>query len=82
MPPTTPAISVVADIREHAEVPLSGTPALADDGRCPRKRNARAFLTRRRVRRAERTSGYYDPLFSRPDLVENDYYRFRNRPSD
>lgn len=23
---------------------------------------------------------YYDPLFERPDLVENDYYRFRNQP--
>jgi hypothetical protein len=25
-----------------------------------------------------RTSIYYDPLFERPDMVENDYYRFRN----
>jgi hypothetical protein len=24
---------------------------------------------------------YHDPLFGRPDLVENDYHRFRNYPS-
>ena len=23
---------------------------------------------------------YYDPLFEQPDLVEDDYYRFRNQP--
>jgi hypothetical protein len=78
MPPTTPAIKIGADTREHAEVPFSSTPALVQQGRGRRKRNARAFLTRRRARRLVRTSSYYDPLFGRPDLVENDYYRFRN----
>jgi len=29
----------------------------------------------------ENTHSYHDPLFDRPDLVENDYYRFRNYPS-
>jgi hypothetical protein len=24
--------------------------------------------------------GYHDPLFERPDLVEDDYYRFRHQP--
>jgi hypothetical protein len=32
----------------------------------------------RRVRRA-RPAGYHDPLFERPDLVEDDYYRLRNQ---
>ena len=33
------------------------------------------------LRRALRTGGsYYDPLFEQPDLVEDDYYRFRNQP--
>jgi hypothetical protein len=33
------------------------------------------------LRRAPKTGGSYrDPLFERPDLVENDYYRFRNQP--
>lgn len=82
MPPTTPALSVAADTREQAEVPFSSTPPRPEDDQRPRKRNARAFLARRRVRRAERTSSYYDPLLSRLDLAENDYYRFRNHPSD
>jgi hypothetical protein len=81
MPPTTPAVSVVTDTREHADVPFSSTPALVKQGHGPRKRNARAFLTRRRARRVTRTSSYYDPLFGRPDLVENDYYRLRNHAS-
>jgi len=25
-------------------------------------------------------AGRYDPLFEQPDLVEDDYYRFRNQP--
>jgi hypothetical protein len=33
-----------------------------------------------RLRRAPKTGGsYYDPLFERPDLVEDDYYRFRHQ---
>ncbi len=82
MPSTTPVMSVVADIREHAEVPLSGTPALADDDHCRRTRSARAFFTRRRARRVKRPSSYYDPLFGRPDFIENDYYRFLHHPCD
>jgi hypothetical protein len=25
-------------------------------------------------------ASYHDPLFERPDLIENDYYRFRHQP--
>lgn len=33
------------------------------------------------LRRVLKTGGNYrDPLFERPDLVEDDYYRFRNQP--
>jgi hypothetical protein len=33
------------------------------------------------LRRVPMKSGsYYDPLFERPDLVEDDYYRFRHQP--
>jgi hypothetical protein len=33
------------------------------------------------VRRARKTGGSdYDPLFEQADLVEDDYYRFRNQP--
>lgn len=39
----------------------------------------------RRVARLLRPSpksraSYYDPLFERPDLIEDDYYRLRNQP--
>jgi hypothetical protein len=50
---------------------------------------AMAPLTRRLQRIAGllmRLSGtrasYYYPLFGRPDLIEDDYYRFRNQPRD
>jgi hypothetical protein len=26
------------------------------------------------------SGGYHDPLFERPDLIEEDYYPFRNKP--
>jgi hypothetical protein len=78
MPQTMPAIRAVADAHEHAEVSLSITSALVQEGRGPRKRNARAIFSGRRARRLARARSYYDPLFGRPDLVENDYYRFRN----
>jgi hypothetical protein len=33
------------------------------------------------LRRVPKTAAArYDPLFERPDLVEDDYYRFRNQP--
>jgi hypothetical protein len=48
-----------------------------------------ARLTRRRqritgllMRLAKTRARYYDPLFERPDLIEDDYYRFRNQPRD
>jgi hypothetical protein len=33
------------------------------------------------LRRVPQTRArYYDPLFERPDLIEDDYYRLRNHP--
>jgi hypothetical protein len=33
------------------------------------------------LRRVHKTRArYYDPLFERPDLIEDDYYRLRNHP--
>jgi hypothetical protein len=37
----------------------------------------RFFALRRRIPKMARS--YSDPLFERPDLVEDDYYRLRNR---
>jgi hypothetical protein len=47
------------------------TPVTHDRG--PRK----AWTLRRRVPKSG--GSYRDPLFERPDLVEDDYHRFRNR---
>lgn len=42
----------------------------------PGPRTARAEILGRLLRRA---GGYRDPLFERPDLVEDDYQRFLNQ---
>jgi hypothetical protein len=50
--------------------------------------SARADTRSHRLRRitgllpqlARARASYYDPLFERPDLIEDDYYRLRNQP--
>lgn len=32
------------------------------------------------MRRGRTRASYNDPLFMRPDLIEDDYYRLRNQP--
>jgi hypothetical protein len=54
----------------------AGTRAPASAAPGPRK--ARAEILGRLRRRA---GGYRDPLFERPDLVEDDYPRFLNQSS-
>jgi hypothetical protein len=58
-------------------------------GACPdRTGSARAEVRGDRLRRLagllrrvpKTGAGRYDPLFEQPDLVEDDYYRFRNQP--
>jgi hypothetical protein len=49
----------------------------------PRRETRRGRLRRiaallRRVRKTR--AGYRDPLFERPDLIEDDYYRLRHQP--
>ena len=34
------------------------------------------------MRLARIRAACYDPLFGRPDLIEDDYYRLRNQPRD
>ena len=34
------------------------------------------------MRLARTRASYYDPLFGRPDLIEDDYYRLQNQPRD
>ena len=63
---------VASGTREGAPVAQPGAAALATGNRLRRAAGA--------MRRVLETS-YRDPLFERPDLIENDYYRFRNQPS-
>jgi len=62
---------------------------------CDAPRQARAAVatpatTAPLARRLQRITGLlmrlatscYDPLLERPDLIEDDYYRFRNQPRD
>jgi hypothetical protein len=49
--------------------------------RSDRTGSARTEIRGDRLRRVPTTGGHRDPLFERPDLVEDDYYRFRNQPS-
>lgn len=57
----------------------------------PRSDRAGSVRAQTRSDRLQRISGllervpktrasYHDPLFERPDLIENDYYRLRNQP--
>jgi hypothetical protein len=68
-----------------ADSPPTGPPAAA----CPsRTSSARREDRRSRMRRLvglrhrvpKNHGDCYDPRFERPDLVEDDYYRFRNQP--
>lgn len=88
MPPAPLAGNTVTSTRDQARAPGTRAPAPVTPGHGPRK--ARGPLPRRAarlrrvaclLRRALKTDGSYcDPLFERPDLVEDDYYRFRNQP--
>jgi hypothetical protein len=75
MPTASPAIEAATDTLEQPAAPAAGAPT----------RRAR-FRWNRRWRIAGvlvpvlRSSYYLDPLFERPDLVEDDYYRFLNQP--
>jgi hypothetical protein len=85
----------VQSVATTEEAVASGTlaPASATPGRCPGngrtrliRRAAKAITHGTRPRRAINgigrvfRTGYYDPKFQRPDVVEDDYYRFRHQP--
>jgi hypothetical protein len=62
--------------------------ALPATARSARTESARAEIRGDRLRRVadllrrvpKTGASYYDPLFERPDLIEDDYYRLRNQP--
>jgi len=88
MPPAPLAVNAVTGTDAQAGAPDTRTPAPVTPGHDPR--TARAPLLRRGdrlpsvaglLRRVPTAGGsYYDPLFERPDLAEDDYYRFRHQP--
>ncbi len=68
-----------------ADSPPTDQPAAACPGRTgsagPENRRGRLRRLAGLLHRVPRNHGdCYDPRFERPDLVEDDYYRFRNQP--
>lgn len=71
------------DAPHQALAPVATPEALARLTRRPKRitgllRRITGLLRRRARPRAT----YYDPVFGRPDLIEDDYYRLRNQPRD
>lgn len=82
MPSVPSVLSTTSDTRDYASAPDTSAPAAAERPNVPAK--TRDPIVRRmanRLRRALETS-YYDRSFDRPDLIEDDYFRFRNQPRD
>ena len=75
----------VLPLRRSARLAQTAPPAVA----CQGAGSARAEEQGNRPRRLagllrwapKNAHSHHDPLFDRPDMVENDYYRFRNYPS-
>jgi len=88
MPPVPLALDAVRATRDQEAAPSTRSPMPMQPGRADRAGSARLETLGDRpprlyglLRRALRTCGsYYDAQFERPDLVEDDYYRFRNQP--
>jgi len=70
-----PARTQAAGSATPATDPSHGT---GNTRRQARFRRPRIAGPLRRVFKAR--TGYHDPLFERPDLIEDDYFRLRNRP--
>ena len=94
--PVPLAGNAVTATRDQAAAPGTRAPAQVISGHAPRKTRAllprrAALRAETRSDRLRRIAGllergpktrasHYDPLFERPDLIENDYYRLRNQP--
>lgn len=71
MPASSPTGNAAARTHDRA-----GAGTRAPASATPGPRTARAEILGRLLRRG---GGYRDPLFERPDLVEDDYQRFLNQ---
>jgi hypothetical protein len=54
--------------------------SLDQGGHQENRRHAPSRVATLLRRRPKTGASYSDPLFERPDIVENDYYRFRHQP--
>jgi len=73
----------VLPLRRSASLAQTARPAVACQGaRSAEGRGNRPRRLAGLLRWAPKNAhSHHDPLFDRPDMVENDYYRFRNYPS-
>jgi hypothetical protein len=55
-------------------------PAATPETRAPLTRRLQG-ITGLLMRLSRTRASYYDPLFARSDLIEDDYYRLRNQPA-
>jgi hypothetical protein len=72
MPVTLQAASEATDARD--QLPITSTPTREQKRRDARQKRVVGLLTRLRW------TSYHDSLFERPDIIEDDYYRFLNQP--
>jgi hypothetical protein len=80
---TAPVADAISDIPDRQiQTTLPGAARSRGTGSVPvRTRGHRLRRIAGMLRRVPKTGGrYHDPLFERPDAVEDDYYRFRNQP--
>ena len=73
MPVTLQAANEATETHAQSAAPVVLAPR---GGTMPRDRRWRLTGLLTRVLR----TGYHDPLFERPDLIEDDYYRFLHQP--
>jgi len=76
MPITLHAANEASETPEQSAAPLVLVPPPGTTSRRDRRSRLAGLLAR-----VLKTS-YHDSLFERPDLIENDYYRFLNQPRD
>ena len=61
-------------------LPAPARPDRSGDARTERRRDSLPRVVGLLQRLLKAGGSYHDPLFERPDLVEDDYDRFRNQP--
>jgi hypothetical protein len=70
------------DTREYTSQSEAATPGLVTSGSRTGKARVRTLPGMLKLVRRTLESSHYDTSFERPDLIEDDYFRFRNQPRD